>query len=105
MHIRVELLNGRNEDGWNTRRGEARDWPESASKSWGAVEGERTTDPHTNIRSDFDYIGQSWEGESDRDTSLDNLETEDWAPLQCKSSVIHCMHCSELTPINSAQND
>lgn len=84
VHICTELLSGRNDDGWSTRCGEARDWAQSASKSWGAIEGNKTTDPHANVRSDFDYIGLTWSGESDRDTSLDNLDTEDWAPLQCK---------------------
>lgn len=95
LHIRVELLNGRNDNGWQTRHGEARDWPQSASKSWGAVEGERTS-PHANIHPDFDYIGLSWSGQSDHDTSFDNLDTEDWAPLQSKSPVIqstaHMIH-------------
>lgn len=83
-NIREQLLVGRADDGWAARRGDARDWGMSRSPQWGEVIDQKVIDPLVNLRSDFDICGLEWNGPVDRDTSLDKLETEDWAQIQRK---------------------
>lgn len=81
-NIHEELLVGREDDGWAARRGDARDWEMSTNPLWGENINQKPVDPLVNLRSDFDICGLEWNGLKNRNTSLDHLETSDWAQTQ-----------------------
>lgn len=82
----VRFLDGRDDDGWDARRGSPLDWYMSLNRSWGSLVDEPPVDPLVNLREDFHAVGLTWKGTADRDTSLDSLCNEDWAHVQRKVS-------------------
>ncbi|KAE9403290.1 hypothetical protein BT96DRAFT_936476 [Gymnopus androsaceus JB14] len=92
---RIKWLEGRDNDGWENRHGNERDWHMSTNPSWGSLLDTHPVHPLVNLRSDFGAIGLSWVGAPDRDTSLDDLCHEDWADIQL-FTIIQVHRTTEL---------